>query len=79
MRSLIEALGSSAFTRLRIGIGRPPTQQQTRDYVLGRFDAEQETLLEDVISRAQGAVETIFSRGIAEAMNRFHGDTIFRK
>jgi PTH1 family peptidyl-tRNA hydrolase len=79
VRSLIEALGSSAFTRLRIGIGRPPTQQQTRDYVLGRFDAEQETLLEDVISRAQDAVETIFSKGIAEAMNRFHGDTIFRK
>ena len=76
VRSLIEALGSSVFTRLRIGIGRPPTQQQTRDYVLGRFDAEQETLLEDVVSRAQGAVETILVNGLTEAMNRFSGKDI---
>jgi PTH1 family peptidyl-tRNA hydrolase len=76
VKSLIEAWGSGEFTRLRIGIGHPQTQQAVRAYVLGRFEAQQEALLEDVISRAQDAVETILLKGVGEAMNRFHGKTI---
>lgn len=79
VRSLIEAFGADAFTRLRIGIGRPRTQQGVKGYVLGRFDAQEETLLEDVISRAQDAVDTILFKGVEEAMRRFHGNTILRK
>lgn len=76
VKSLIEAWGSGAFTRLRIGIGRPQTQQAVRAYVLARFDAQQEALLEDVIVGAQDAVETILFKGVREAMNQFHGKTI---
>lgn len=76
VKSLIEAWGSGAFTRLRIGIGRPQTRQAVRAYVLGRFDAQQEALLGDVISAAQDAVETILFKGVREAMNQFHGKTI---
>ena len=76
VRSLIEALGSGAFTRLRIGIGRPESWQGAKEYVLGGFSAQEETLLEDIISLAQGAMETILFNGVAEAMNQFHGKTI---
>ncbi len=76
VRSLIEALGSGAFTRLRIGIGRPESWQGAKEYVLGGFNAREETLLEDIISLAQGAMETILFNGVAEAMNQFHGKTI---
>ncbi len=76
VKSLIEALGSGEFTRLRVGIGRPGTGQEVREYVLTRFDTQQETLLEDVIATARDAVETILFKGLAEAMNRFHGKTI---
>jgi len=76
VKSLIEAWGSGAFTRLRIGIGRPQTRQAVRAYVLGRFDAQQEALLGDVIFRVQDAVETILFKGVREAMNQFHGKTI---
>jgi PTH1 family peptidyl-tRNA hydrolase len=79
VRSLIEAWGSGAFIRLRIGIGRPQTQQEIKAYVLGRFDAQEERLLEDVISTAKDAAETTLFKGVEEAMNRFHGSTIFRK
>lgn len=79
VRSLIEAWGSGAFIRLRIGIGRPQTQQEIKAYVLGRFDAQEERLLEDVISTAQAAAETTLFKGVEEAMNRFHGSTIFTK
>jgi len=76
VRSLIEALGTGEFTRLRVGIGRPETRQRVKAYVLAGFDAQQETLLEDVVSTAQDATETILFKGVPEAMNRFHGKTI---
>ena len=76
VKSLIEAWGNGAFTRLRIGIGRPETGQEVSAYVLSRFDAQQETLLEDVVSSARDAVEIILFKGVPEAMNRFHGKTI---
>lgn len=79
VKSLIEAWGSGEFTRLRVGIGRPQTPQGVRAYVLARFDAHQETLLEDVVSTAQDAVETILFKGVPEAMNRIHGKTIFKE
>jgi len=79
VKSLIEALGSGEFTRLRVGIGRPQTRQGVKAYVLARFDAQQKTLLEDVVSNVQDAVETILFKGVPEAMNRFHGKTILER
>ena len=76
IKSLIEAWGSGAFTRVRIGIGRPQTQEEVRAYVLGRFGAKEEKFLEEVIATAQDAVETISLKGISEAMNRLHGKII---
>ena len=35
LRSIIEAVGSQAFKRLRIGIGRPPDKASVVSYVLG--------------------------------------------
>ena len=70
LKSLIEAFGSGAFARVRIGIGRPDTKQEVKGYVLNRFDAQQETVLDEVITMAQGAVETIVLKGLSEGMNR---------
>jgi PTH1 family peptidyl-tRNA hydrolase len=74
--SLIEAFSSGTFVRVRVGIGRPDTKNEVKGYVLDKFDARQQTLLEDVISNVQGAVETILIKGVPEAMNRFHDRTI---
>jgi PTH1 family peptidyl-tRNA hydrolase len=76
VKSLIEALGTGEFTRLRVGIGRPQERQEAKAYVLARFDAQEETLLEEVVATAQDAAETILFKGVPEAMNRFHGKTI---
>jgi PTH1 family peptidyl-tRNA hydrolase len=76
IRSLIEAFGTGAFTRTRIGIGRPATKKEVRGYVLDSFGAQQETVLDEVITMAQDAVETLLVKGLSEAMNRFHGKTI---
>ena len=76
MRSLIVAWGSDEFVRIRVGIGRPQKDDDVSAYVLGRFDAEQETQVPEVISRAQDAAKTVLLTGVSEAMNKFHGKSI---
>ena len=77
--SLIEAFGSGAFVRIRVGIGRPDTREEVEGYVLNRFDAQQAVQLDRVIIMAREAVETILLNGFREAMNRFHGKTISQR
>ncbi len=71
LKSLIEVIGNGTFARVRIGIGRPDTKQDVKRYVLNKFDAQQETVLDEVITMAQGAVVTILLKGLTEGMNRF--------
>jgi PTH1 family peptidyl-tRNA hydrolase len=71
LKSLIEAFGSGVFARVRVGIGRPEAKQEVKTYVLSKFDSRQVTVLDEVISTAQDAVETIVVRGLTEGMNRF--------
>ncbi len=59
VRSLIETFGSGSFSRLRIGIGRPDNREEVTDYVLGRFDPQQEAVVEEVVYKAREAVEAI--------------------
>lgn len=68
MRSVIEHLGTQAFPRLRIGIGRPPGRMDPADYVLQDFDPEEELLLQEVLTRAIACVERVIRDGIDAAM-----------
>ena len=72
MRSLIDALGTDQFVRVRMGVGRPDADIGVVDYVLGDFAAEQRSSLETFLSQAIAAVEVILCEGVKEAMNRFH-------
>jgi len=70
--SVIEALGTGSFTRLRVGIGRPPAGIDPVEYVLTPFGQEDEKLLAAVISTAVEALASIVREGPARAMNRFN-------
>lgn len=72
MRSVIQHLGSQAFPRLRIGIGRPPGHTDPADYVLQDFSAEEERAIEEALARAVAAIEVWLTEGIEEAMARFN-------
>lgn len=67
--SIIEHLGSDAFPRLRIGIGRPPGKMDAADYVLSPFSPEEEALMEVVREEAADAVEMWIRWGTDKAMN----------
>ncbi|MBM4432334.1 MAG: aminoacyl-tRNA hydrolase, partial [Chloroflexi bacterium] len=71
MASIIEALGSQDFARLRIGIGRPVHGEPT-DYVLGNFSPDELVDMETAYDRAEAAIEAFVTDGIDVAMNRFN-------
>ena len=78
LKSIIGSLGTGAFPRLRIGVGRPLKNDMRRDladHVLSRFDADERTVVDEAIGRAADASEAFVADGIAAAMNRFNRKT----
>ncbi|MBN1136072.1 MAG: aminoacyl-tRNA hydrolase [Anaerolineae bacterium] len=73
IRSIIDALGTQAFSRLRVGIDRPPGRMDPVDYVLRPFDRDQKPFLAEAVGRAAAAVECWLAEGIIAAMDRFNG------
>jgi peptidyl-tRNA hydrolase, PTH1 family len=57
LESLITHLGTEVFSRLKIGIGRPPQHMDPSDFVLSRFSVEEEEQLPDLIDKAIQRIE----------------------
>ena len=74
LKSIIAELGSSSFRRLRIGIGRPKPGE-TVDYVLSKFEGEEERRFEASLEAAADAVRAVLAGGMTRAMNRFNAWT----
>ncbi len=73
LESVAQHLGSKAYARLRIGIGRKNEARQITGHVLGKFSAEENALLEKVLERAAGQLECWVTAGLQKAMNQFNG------
>ena len=74
LKSIIAAIESSAFPRLRIGIGRGGAGgPAVIDHVLSRFEADELETVEAVFDRAARAVKLALSRGVDFAMNACNG------
>jgi peptidyl-tRNA hydrolase, PTH1 family len=74
LESVEQQLGTRAYPRLRLGIGRrSEDHREITDYVLGRFEAAERKTVEDVLDRAVRQVECWLGAGIQEAMNEFNG------
>lgn len=74
LKSIIETIGTDQFSRLRLGIDRPPAGTPVIDWVLTPFSKTEQELLGQVIARATKAVHTVLTDGVGVAMNRFNGD-----
>lgn len=72
IKSVIEALGTPQFVRLKIGIGRPAPRQDSADYVLERVAPEEMAVYEPCLARAVDALELLLNRDVATAMNQFN-------
>ena len=73
LRSIRSALGTGDYARVRLGIGRPPGNQDPADYVLKAFSAAQRSVLPGFLERADDAMIAIASEGVEWAQNQFNG------
>src|SRR3954468_6768023 len=61
LKSLIGSLGTEAFSRLRIGVGRGDARRDLADHVLAKFDGEEREVIAEAIERAADAAEVFVS------------------
>jgi PTH1 family peptidyl-tRNA hydrolase len=72
VRDIIAAIGSADFTRVRVGVGRPPGRQDAADHVLRAFSGSERQALPNLLVDAADAVEQIVTDGLTAAQQRFH-------
>jgi len=72
MRDIIASLGSQDFTRVRLGIGRPPAGEDPAEYVLRSFTPDERPIVERMLDDAVAALEKILRDGVDSAMNEFN-------
>ena len=72
IRDIAAAIGTPDFTRVRVGIGRPPGRQAAADFVLRDFGKDERAVLPNLLADAADAVELVASSGLAAAQLRFH-------
>lgn len=72
MKSIIAHLGSQDFMRIRIGVGEKPKGWDLADYVLGRFNREDEPVIRKTLQSTVKACEMIMLENIGAAMNKFN-------
>lgn len=71
LRDILAATGSGC-PRLRFGIGRPASGQDTKAFVLDSFSDEEEAALERHIPRATQAIASAFLDGFGQAMSVYN-------
>jgi PTH1 family peptidyl-tRNA hydrolase len=78
MNSIISALGSEDFPRIRVGIGRPQAEGQSVsedaiiNYVLSDFSPQEEATIKPVIAKVSEAIDCFLTQGIEVAMSMFN-------
>jgi PTH1 family peptidyl-tRNA hydrolase len=79
LRSVIRAIGSGDFARLRIGIGRPVVDGEATwdpaavsDFVLSDPPPADAKALQEAVKEAVEAVEAVIQEGVEAAMNRYN-------
>jgi PTH1 family peptidyl-tRNA hydrolase len=72
LKSIIGALGTEDFARLRVGVGRGDARRDLADHVLAKFDPQERTEVAEAVGRAADAVELFVTEGIGPVMNGFN-------
>ena len=72
LKSIISALGTENFPRIRLGVGAPPPEYDVKDWVLSTFRNQDAEDFRDAAERAAQAVEAYITLGPEKAMNLYN-------
>lgn len=72
IKSVIEQLGTQNFSRLRIGIGKMANGHGSADFVLSKFQPEEQVLMDQVLVMAVDAAILAMRRSLQMAMAQYN-------
>jgi PTH1 family peptidyl-tRNA hydrolase len=72
LASVVAAIGTDAFTRVRVGIGRSQAADDLVRHVLTPFSLAEAPAAAAAVARAADAVTCVLADGVDAAMNRFN-------
>ena len=67
IRDIHEKLGTNAYYRIRIGVGRPDGKKDVSAHVLSPFSKEEQAALPDVLERVSDGIESLIFEGFDKA------------
>jgi PTH1 family peptidyl-tRNA hydrolase len=73
LRSISSALGTDGYSRLRVGVGKPPSKDRGADWVLGRPGRTDRAVLDAAVVAGADALEDVVRHGLEEASVRLNG------
>lgn len=72
LKNINETLGTQNYARLRFGIGNEFQRGQQIDYVLGKWDEEEKSKLDERLDKVMEAIKAFPLIGIQRVMNEFN-------
>mgnify|MGYP002613536535 FL=1 len=72
IKNIIAHLGTQEFPRIKVGVGAKPPKMDLADYVLSRFGAGEQKLMEEAFGEAAEATVMMMTDGAERAMNHFN-------
>ncbi|WP_373108762.1 aminoacyl-tRNA hydrolase [Lachnoclostridium sp. Marseille-P6806] len=72
IKNIIANLGTQDFPRIKVGVGAKPPRMDLADYVLSRFGAGEQKLMEEAFGEAAEATVMMMTDGAERAMNHFN-------
>ena len=72
LKHIAQILGSQAYARLKVGIGNDFPRGAQADFVLGKFSAEDETLIEKQLPTACDIIKSFCLAGITITLNQYN-------
>jgi PTH1 family peptidyl-tRNA hydrolase len=75
LKSIQESIGTNQYPRLRFGIGNDFPKGRQIDYVLGKWSAKEEPVVQQKIDKCTEVVESFASIGLQRSMNNYNNLT----
>ena len=72
IKNIIAHLGTQEFPRIKVGVGAKPPKMDLADYVLSRFGAEEQKMMDEAFGEAAEAAVMMMTAGAERAMNHYN-------
>jgi PTH1 family peptidyl-tRNA hydrolase len=72
LRSVIAAIDTDEFVRIRMGVRPKQMWGDLRDYVLCTMGRDERRIAQEMVVEAADAVESVLTEGVDKAMSRFN-------